>query len=887
MLKTLRSPHPRAVRERWWLLIAWLVLGAVLAGVLWMERRDTEAGERLRLQHQVGIIHDNVVRQLRAIDSVLQRLVRDTAAGPGDAEAQRREGRLQAFSAALAGVRTLNVLDARGRVLASSRPELVGQDAGDRDYFRAARAATSADTLIVGRPFMAPGSTSWYLTLGRVVPAADGSFGGTVMATLDPEQFLTLLESVRYAGDMRSGLVHGDGQRFLMASEQPGPPGAQVGGPDTLFTRHRSSGQDTSVLEGPMLPGGTPMLAALRTIAPPDLHMDKPLVAGVARDQDALLADWRASAWAVVAAYLAAGLAAAVVLLLAQWRRRDAREHARRQALLEARWRAVLEATSLGIWEWRSKDGLEVYFSPAWKALLGYEDADAGDQVPDWRVHLHPDERERVLGQLKRHLRGETPIYEVTHRMRRKDGSWRWVVARGRVLERDAHGRALRFAGAFGDAAGQGELQYHLDRLAASVPGGLYQYQREPDGRSFFPYASAGMEDIYGFTPEELRADATPVFARIHADDLQQVGRSVTESERTLQDWHAEYRVVLPGRGERWIAGQARPQHLASGGTLWHGYLQDVTQAKQQALQLQETERLLQHVMQEMPIGLAMVDESGRMYFRNRRFVEYFGYSDDELSTLAQWWQLVYPDAAYRAQVQDSWGQAMALAASGSGDIEVHEYRTRSKDGSERDMAIGGLLFGGHFLATFFDRTEQRAQSEMLRKLAYMDSLTGVANRRHFDQALDAEWRRCRRSSQPLALILIDIDHFKQFNDLYGHQAGDACLRSVAAVLRAGLGRSHDVVARYGGEEFVCLLPECPQEGASGKARALRQSVQELGIEHRGSSAAAVVTISAGVAALVPDGASSPQALLALADERLYRAKAGGRNRVDNGADGP
>jgi len=198
-------------------------------------------------------------------------------------------------------------------------------------------------------------------------------------------------------------------------------------------------------------------------------------------------------------------------------------------------------------------------------------------------------------------------------------------------------------------------------------------------------------------------------------------------------------------------------------------------------------------------------------------------------------------------------------------------------------MAIGGLVFGAHFLATFVDRTKQQAQSELLHKLAYMDSLTGVANRRHFDQTLQAEWRRCRRSRQPLALIMVDIDHFKQFNDLYGHQAGDACLRAVAGALRAALARSHDLAARYGGEEFVCLLPECDLAGARAKAQALCEAVQALGITHGGSSVAGVVTVSAGVASEVPGEDGTPEALLARADAHLYRAKAAGRNRVDDG----
>ncbi|WP_313083458.1 diguanylate cyclase [Pulveribacter sp.] len=871
------------------LAVVWLALGALLAALLLLDRNETLARERQHLVQQVGIVHDNLVRHITSIDAVLERLAGEPLPQPLDAGARQRiNARLHVFSEALQGVRTLSVLDADGTIIASDRAELIGHNVAYRDYYRAARAAPSADTLVLGKPFRAVLDGGWYLMAGRIRPGPGGGFGGVVLATLDPAQFLTLLESVRYAPDMRVGLTHGEGVRFLLSSEHPVAPGTDLSHPQTLFSRHVASGQRQSLLRGPAVDGeGTAAyLAALRTIQPPELHMDTPLVASAAREWSAVLSPWRTKVWLAVAAQLLLGAAACGALYLLQRRQRELRQHQRalahREQQLEARWRAALQATSLGIWEWHG-EGSPTHFSPSWKAMLGYADEEIDDQDHGWQQRLHPDEREQVLALLARHLRGETPLYETTHRIRCKDGSYRWVQARGRVLQRDAEGRPLHFVGSFGDLAEHGEDRIRLDRLAGQVPGMLYQYQVEPDGSSRFPYVSAGVQGIYGFAPEELRDDASPVFQRIHPDDLLRVNRSIEAALRTLQPWHDEYRVRLPERGERWLSGQAQPQLLDGGAVLWHGYLHDVTEAKQQALQLQETERLLKHLMNEMPIGLCMVDEDGRIYFRNRRFLEYFGYTEAQAPTLHEWALHAYPDPQYRAQIAQQWRQALQQAHASGGDIPVHEYRTTAASGVQRTMAIGGLVFGAHFLATFVDRTKQQAQSELLHKLAYMDSLTGVANRRHFDQTLQAEWRRCRRSRQPLALIMVDIDHFKQFNDLYGHQAGDACLRAVAGALRAALARSHDLAARYGGEEFVCLLPECDLAGARAKAQALCEAVQALGITHGGSSVAGVVTVSAGVASEVPGEDGTPEALLARADAHLYRAKAAGRNRVDDG----
>ncbi|MBA4218173.1 MAG: diguanylate cyclase response regulator [Methylibium sp.] len=170
-------------------------------------------------------------------------------------------------------------------------------------------------------------------------------------------------------------------------------------------------------------------------------------------------------------------------------------------------------------------------------------------------------------------------------------------------------------------------------------------------------------------------------------------------------------------------------------------------------------------------------------------------------------------------------------------------------------------------------------QSDLLRELAFIDGLTGVHNRRHFDERFLAEARRAQRSRSPLAVVLADVDHFKRYNDALGHLAGDDCLRRVAAALRSCLRRPTDLLARYGGEEFVCLLPDTDLAGAIGVAQLMEDTVRALALPHPGS--AGCVTISLGVAA-----ASRGQGLVDAADKALYLAKANGRGRV-SWVDGP
>ena len=174
------------------------------------------------------------------------------------------------------------------------------------------------------------------------------------------------------------------------------------------------------------------------------------------------------------------------------------------------------------------------------------------------------------------------------------------------------------------------------------------------------------------------------------------------------------------------------------------------------------------------------------------------------------------------------------------------------------------------------------AANRELRKLSVIDGLTGIANRRHFDETFAREWRRGVRMKRPLALVLCDIDFFKQYNDMYGHQAGDECLRAVARCLEASVRRPGDSVTRFGGEEFAVILPETDSNGAAAMAEKMRAAVEARGLQHAGSEAARVVTISAGVASMSPHAGEHATDLVQWSDAALYEAKRQGRNRVIN-----
>jgi diguanylate cyclase (GGDEF)-like protein len=220
-------------------------------------------------------------------------------------------------------------------------------------------------------------------------------------------------------------------------------------------------------------------------------------------------------------------------------------------------------------------------------------------------------------------------------------------------------------------------------------------------------------------------------------------------------------------------------------------------------------------------------------------------------------------------------------------------YRCRKKDGTYLWMEANISLYCdrvtgepiGH-VNVVRNISERKAAEEKLQDaylaleaLASVDGLTGVANRRQLDDALDHEWRRACRTASSLSFLLLDVDHFKLYNDIYGHLRGDNCLRQIAGAALQAFQRSGDTVARFGGEEFAIILPSTDRLAAFEMAERLRRSVEERKVEHAGSPYN-VVTISIGCATVIPERGANMSTLVDAADQALYEAKRSGRNRV-------
>ncbi|MBR0843790.1 diguanylate cyclase [Bradyrhizobium liaoningense] len=302
--------------------------------------------------------------------------------------------------------------------------------------------------------------------------------------------------------------------------------------------------------------------------------------------------------------------------------------------------------------------------------------------------------------------------------------------------------------------------------------------------------------------------------------------------------------------------------------------------------------RLMQHLV----VPTFVIDPKRRVVIWNRACERLTGVAASEVIGTTKHWQAFYQtkrpclaDLVARdcpEQLPEYYSEYAARGHNGLG-FSAENWCVMPKLGSQLYLAIdAGPIHdeAGRLIAvveTLRDLTDQKRAEMALKELATKDGLTGLSNRRAFDQMLVTQWARAQRTQKPLALLFVDVDHFKLFNDRHGHQTGDECLRAIADVVSGHAVRPLDLAGRYGGEEFALILPDMNCDSACAVAEAIRCAVMALQIAHGAMGAGDHVSLSVGVASHIPSGADGgPDRLLGAADEALYVAKRLGRNRV-------
>ena len=296
------------------------------------------------------------------------------------------------------------------------------------------------------------------------------------------------------------------------------------------------------------------------------------------------------------------------------------------------------------------------------------------------------------------------------------------------------------------------------------------------------------------------------------------------------------------------------------------------------AAQKEQADRL-RMIVDTMDEGLMVIEASGRIQYSNPACERYLGFGPNELAGHA------LPELLGAALAQEYLDY---FAASASDPACAHqrgarEVLIRHRDGALRamDLTLTPMVAGEPlFIGLLHDITHHKRSETALQHAAMVDQLTQIANRRRFDSFLEQEWLRAMRSGQPLSLLVLDVDHFKLYNDTLGHAAGDLCLQKVAAALQSRALRTTDLAARYGGEEFVLLFAETTLETATVLAESIRALVDSLQLPHPRSSTGEWLTVSIGVATIVPTQFDRIENFFVAADCMMYAAKDAGRNRV-------
>ena len=280
----------------------------------------------------------------------------------------------------------------------------------------------------------------------------------------------------------------------------------------------------------------------------------------------------------------------------------------------------AVECGETAIWSQNLLTG-ETRYSSALKVLLGYDEGEPARLAADnSSLHAHPDDLAAIHEAVQSCVENKAEKYEVEHRFRSKDGTYRWVLSRGKVVGRDETGRPLRMVGTTTEITAVRslveELQKTVDRIKSltdEIPGLVFQFERTPDGSTHFPYASGWIQEIYEISPEQVLHTSAPMLHRIHKDDLERYEAALTQSRRDLVPWRVEYRAVLPSRGVRWHRLDAKPARGCDGGTIWHGLITDITEQKRVEEQLNELARI--DYLTQLP---------NRRYFREQMEIELY-----------------------------------------------------------------------------------------------------------------------------------------------------------------------------------------------------------------------------------------------------------------------
>jgi len=589
----------------------------------------------------------------------------------------------------------------------------------------------------------------------------------------------------------------------------------------------------------------------------------------------------------------------------------------------------IMEATNDGIWDWDIKNDT-LFWSDKLFMLLGLMPGSFQLSLEFFYQLIHEEDQIKVNQAIQQHLEYNQP-YKCEMRLKKADGSYGWFLSQGKAL-RDVNGYAIRMVGLMVDISDRKQAEEALRQsetklAAAQRVARIGNWELDVVTRKIV--GSEELFRIFGFPSSRKEYDYQEFLKVCLPEDqerlLQAISKGISEGQSFKIDFKAVRKdgsiIYNQARGEAVFNSQGRVIKL-------FGTVQDITERKQleELLQSQvQKEEALNRVIQIIRNSLdlstifsaAVTDIGELLEVEQVAIVQYLPEQECWL-TVAEYRQnsdinslmeqkIIDRENPITSQLkklkivqlndasicQDEINHSLAQTFPGAwlliplhfnsvtwGSLSLVKPQQYSWQESEIEIAreIADQLAMAIYQSELYHQVQ--IANEELKRLATIDGLTQIANRRRFDEYLNLEWFRLRREKASLSLILFDIDFFKLYNDTYGHLAGDDCLHQVAIAISEIFRRPADLFARYGGEEFAVILPYTNLSGATHLAELIRQAIHDLEIPHSQSLVSNYLTVSLGVACLMPDVQLSPQDLINAADQALYIAKQQGRDRV-------
>ncbi len=482
----------------------------------------------------------------------------------------------------------------------------------------------------------------------------------------------------------------------------------------------------------------------------------------------------------------------------------------------------ALEGTEDGVWDADLVQG-NAYFSPNYARTLGLS-PDNGLTLKDLHALIHPDDLPRVMDEMRSHLQGKNPTYRTEYRVMTRQGEWRWILDRGKVIQRDRNGKPLRMVGTHVDITDRKKVEVALSesetkfRQLAENMREVFWLRDRDTGQ--FIYVNPAYEHIWGRSCQSLYQAPNSFFGSIHRDDLGRIfhaQKELVESEKTFNE---EYRIVHPDGAIRWVWVRAYPIHNDENKYYRiAGVAEDITERKKAETALKDSEKRYKDLIEQQGGGVGIIDPNETIVYINPAGEDIFGATRGTLSghNLNE-----FLDEEHLSFFQ---GQSSLRRQGVEISFEIPILRADKQKRNLLVTATPRFDVNGQFLGTiiiFRDITQRKQTEDRLRYISLHDALTGLHNRAFFDEEL----ARLEDGSQfPVSIIMIDVDGLKTVNDRLGHAFGDQLLIRVAQLLQRSL-RGGDIVARLGGDEFAILLPETPEEVLENVINRIHENVR-------------------------------------------------------------